>query len=196
MAGLAPTAKQVAALAAVMDQDYDSLGEAAKAVLAKAWELYADRARFVVACQVNPPDPAGATRGDWENARVAFGPFATKAPAMAAGNSLGGYLASIDPRLQSRWYVVPISPNSPAQWAKGRAADLDRKAEASDHSGGPSRERRQERITEYFRANPGSQYSGLPEHLAGGYFGDLTPFWEWEKDNANTCPRCSGSGEI
>lgn len=185
----APGVRDVKAMAGVLDREYDTLEDAARAVLETAWELYEKRARFVVVGHVhdpeNPPTDVDDARVEW----VCLGPFGTLKQAQGAGSSLG---YSSQTGEVSRWAAIPYWTGTPAAWYKGRKANAKASEALADRTN-PRELRHQMRVS-YFESNPGA--TELPDHLQGNGWDGIDEFVEWVDEHSHECVHCLGTGRV
>ena len=122
---LSPTGSQVKQVAELLEQEFATSTEAAKAVIELSWSIYAERARFMVVAAL-------ATASDENEAEakvVVVGPYPSDTTARNA--ALSSQLAD---EAEWRW-VVPIYGGTPARLlterrkAKQAEADAERNAE-------------------------------------------------------------------
>jgi len=145
--------RDVARIAAVIDADYDSLDEAASAVLTAAWDLYEQKAKWVVAAQVYWGPGGYLDKADIVDNRVVVGPFGTETQAKNAAMELAFSKVSGE---ECKAWLVPYHHGTPAAFFKQRN-DARKKDEAkSDTSLRAQREAALKRRTEFFAANPGA----------------------------------------
>lgn len=145
--------RDVARIAAVMDADYDTLDEAASAVLAAAFDLYEQKANWIVAAQVYWGPGGYLDKADIVDNRVAVGPFGTETQARNAAMELAFSKTTGE---ECKAWLVPYHHGTAAAFFKQRA-DARKKAEAkADTSQRAKREAALQRRTEFFAANPGA----------------------------------------
>lgn len=130
---LKPGKRDIQALARMMDQDWDSLDDAAEAVLAKAWELYEAKAKYTVVGQLYyakgyvDPDEARA-------AKVALGNYSTERQARQAAESLW---YSTQTHEEFRSWVLPVHHGTPASFYADRKKareEAEREARRDENS--------------------------------------------------------------
>ena len=97
--------------------------EAASALIAKCWNLYEQRAKFVVAAQMTRPAEGEVLARP--PARFAFGPFATEGDAIRAGGSL----VSPTGVEEWAWWVVPVHMGTPATFHRLRRGEHESRLE-------------------------------------------------------------------
>ena len=152
--------RDVARLAAVLDAEYDSLDEAASAVLTAAWELYEQKANWIVAAQVNWGPGGYLDKDDIVDNRVAVVPFGTETQARNAAMDLA---FSKQTGEECKAWLVPYHHGTAAAFFKQRA-DARKKVEAkADTSQRAKREAALERRTAFWAANPGA--AALPDDI-------------------------------
>lgn len=127
MAGLTWTKKHVGSMVEALDQDYDSIEDAARAALDAALGIIEERAKFAVVGQVYKTAEHGLIDPSHEAAvRVALGFFESDTKARDAAGQLT-YNTAGD---QLKTWVVPTFFGTPAMWHKERRdyyADLQAK---------------------------------------------------------------------
>lgn len=108
--------RDIARLAEVLDADYQSVEEAAAAVMAEAWDIYEAKAKFTVAGQLaysaGPLDPT-----DDGAAKVVLGAYGTEKQALSAAESLVYSAATHE---TFRAWVLPMFHGTPAAFYKER----------------------------------------------------------------------------
>lgn len=123
------TKKHVKAVADVLDQDHDTLEDAARAALDAALSIIEERAKFAVVGQVRRTQEHGPIPPDHPEAvKVALGFFESDTKALDAGQKLAADNASGD---ELRWWVVPTYFGTPSGWHGERRkhyAELEAKA--------------------------------------------------------------------
>lgn len=134
------TAKHVGVMAKVLDADYESVEDAAKAALDKALEIIVERAKFTVVGQVQ--------QGDRQ--KIALGWYPTEKQALSDALSLAYSPMTHETALA---WVLSIHNGSPASFY------TDRK-EAHQKAPDDYRERELARRTKWIEDNPGKP---LPE---------------------------------
>lgn len=165
--------RDVQKIAAVLEADYETVEEAARAALAAAWELYESKAKFAVAGQVYYSK--GYLGLDDERASmVVLGPFGTLNQAQKAGDSLAYSSATGE---QARWWAVPMWHGTPAAWYDTRKEARKRQSLVAEALENP-RELRHAMQVEFWDKNPGA--TELPEHLRGNGWDGLDEFLERE----------------
>ena len=185
---LKPGKRDIARVAARLEEPHDSAESAAQAAIEEAWEIYEAKAKYAVVGQLRysgevlSPDDARA-------ARVIVGPFGTLKQAQGAGNSLALSSATGE---EARWWAVPMWHGTPAAWYAERKKAA-REAEALT-SGMHPREIRLQMRERFFADNPGA--STLPEHLQGSGWDSLDEFQVWLEEHADQCRSCGGTGRI
>lgn len=133
---LAPTRKQVNAMAEVLGGQFDSVEEAAEAALEYAWATYEQRANYVVVGQLKYTDGQFVRPEDIKATKVAIGPYGTPGDAKAAGEALA---VPANKSETFAWWLLPIHHGSPAVWHKARQADLAAAAAVKAHDGDAAR---------------------------------------------------------
>lgn len=173
---------------AVLDQDHETLEDAAHAAIEACWAEYEKRAKFIVAGQVRYSD-GYIDADDVKASRIALGPFPTRGQAEKAGYSLA-YSHSTGE--QAKWGVFSMWNSTPSAWYKQRK-------KRADLAGGEDlrpRELRQRFVEQWFEQHPGASNSDLPEHLQGNGWDGLDSFMEWYEEFAGQCAACDGTGRI
>lgn len=167
-----------------MDQDYDTLEEAAKATLEEAWEIYEAKAKYMIVGQVYYHG-GYLDEEDLEKGRVVMGPFATRKQAESDGQKLAVSSATGE---QAKWMAIPYWGGTPAAWYGERKKA--RGKQGSDDT--PLRELRHLMQVEWLESHPGSV--DLPKHLQGNGWDDLEGFGEWLEEHESQCSTCEGTG--
>lgn len=171
---LAFTKRHLQRLANVMDDDYESLEDAAKAVMAEAAAIYEERACWVVVGHMrwdrwryeagNIPkrgeDGAWIDEDDWRQSRIALGPFATEVQAEAARKALA--VSTVTGEEFSTW-VFPMWHDSPHAFFTKRKDDKKKLETITDMSQRAMRERALQRRIEWWEKH-GSD-SQLPDDI-------------------------------
>lgn len=109
---LEPTLTDARKLVPVIDADYESAEEAAKAVLKWAFALYERKAKFAVVAQVRWPDKYKG-QADVNDSRVVLGPFGTWKQAESAGKSIA---ISSSSHAEARWLIAETWSGTPAAY--------------------------------------------------------------------------------
>lgn len=165
---MTPTKKQLEQLIEVLDADYETVDEAAKAVMAKAWDLYSARAKYVVAGQVHyTPEGGWLDHDDAAASKVVLGPYDTLGKANAAQDSLtiGRPTGEV-----FRTWVIERWSDTPAKWFAKRKADME-KARKREDPGSPMEQARLERIDKVARLQ---EELGVDEYGRRYRAGELT----------------------
>lgn len=127
--GLSWTKKHVASIVKVLDQDHETIEDAARAALDASLAIIEERAKFAVVGQVHHTAEHGEIPPSHEAAvKVALGFFESDTKA----NEAAGQLAFNTAGDQMRTWVVPTFFGTPAQWNKERrerAVELESKAD-------------------------------------------------------------------
>lgn len=106
--------RDVAKMSAVLDGEFDSVEDAAKAALLAAEELLADRMKYAVVGQLSgTKERKDVPPGDPEAVKVVLGWFSTESTARGAAESLWNSTASGD---TFRTWVLDIFHGTPAEW--------------------------------------------------------------------------------
>lgn len=167
MAGLNFTKANVKAMMAVLDQDHETLEDAARAALNAAYEIIQSRGKFTVVGQVRGSEPPE------EREKVAFPWYATMGEATSAAVQLAG-------RSVYSW-VLPVFHGTPHEWATKRSREW-REELALLESG--YREQELARRTKWFEEHPGQQ---PPEDWTV-----RVPFG----NETDKCEACHGLGKV
>lgn len=142
--------RDVTRIAKVLDQDYETVEDAARAVLEAAFELYESKAKFTVVGQMYyAPDGGWLDKDDAAASKVALGRYGTEIQARDAAESL---TISGPTGEQFLAWVLPVFHGTPHAYFKARAEERKR-AEATH---GTDRERALQRRIDWFKANPGA----------------------------------------
>lgn len=181
--------RDISRLAAVLDAEYATVEEAAKAVLEEAWTIYEEKARWVVFAF--PRKPPGreryASQEDALNHVIVLGPFGTRTQAESVMDSMwanrnGG----------EEWHrgIVPWLHTSPAEFFKWRSQVTDREEKRRDAERWETRkalwEMRETAFREWLEQNPVQPSSALfgPVKWAEEHVGippeEREPIEEWE----------------
>lgn len=127
--------KELEQMIETLQADYIDVGEAAKAVLAKAEELVNARSQFIVVGQVVATREKGRVDpSDPDAVKLALGPFSTAGDAQSAAGSLWSSTASGD---TLKCWALPFFHGSPHDWhgtqrAKYQEAEAKRKTAQND----------------------------------------------------------------
>lgn len=181
-----PGKTEVKKIMAVLDQDHETLEDAARACIEACWDEYEKRAKFIIAGQVRFSN-GYLDADDVKAARVAMGPFPTRLQAEKAGQSLAYSYSTGE---QAKWGAFPLWRDTPAKWYTERKKARDLRESAGDVRPGELRRRYQE---EWLSAHPGQ---ALPEHLSGSGWDGLDNFMQWREEHINQCPYCNGTGKV
>ena len=182
---LKPGKRDINKLAQVLDQDYETVEEAASAALLAAWEIYETKAKFAVAGQVRYS--RGWLDADDERAsKVILGPFGTLKQAQAAGESLAYSSRTGE---ESKWWAVPMWHGTPAAWYEQRKQDrMKHELYLGDMGDTTPMQMRDEMRRLWMSEHPGADR--LPPHLEGMGWDGLDEFMEWREDMAHRCGEC------
>lgn len=163
-----PGKTEVRKLAAVLDQEYATVEEAAEAALVAAWELYESKGKYTVVGQVRQSDG----KGD----KIALGRFGTANQATTAALQLA--YSSVTHEECLAW-VLEVHPGSPHEWFKARK---QAKQASSDERNWRARE--QDRRVEWFKnRQPGEE---IPVEFG------VAPL----EMNSDQCVACNGTGRV
>lgn len=118
MAGLNIGKRDVTRIADVLDQDYDSAEDAARAVLEECFALYEAKAKFAVVGQLHySPEGGWTSRGDALASMVSLGNYGTE---KAAYNDALSFAISSATSEQFRAWVLPVYHGTPASYFSKR----------------------------------------------------------------------------
>jgi hypothetical protein len=140
--------RDVARLATVLEQNFSTVEEAAKAALAEAFAIYEEKARFTVVGQLYYGEGGYIDHEDAAASKVALGRYGTERQAQSAAESL--VINGRDHEEFQAW-VLPVWNGSPASYFAERAEERKRQ----ELSGKTGLEARLQRRIDFFRANPG-----------------------------------------
>lgn len=138
------TPKQINDMVSVLEGQYDTIEQAAKAVLQHATALVAERQNWLVIAQ---------RKGE----QMALAWFASEAPARAAARSLAVNNLTSD---EFRCAVMPVFHGSPADYHRGQR----KKAEEQHNSSRSAFQRELQRRLDWFAGHPGAE---APEDMRG-----------------------------
>lgn len=139
--------RDVARMAKVIDGDFDTVGEAAEAVLVEAFAIYEEKARFTVVGQLYYSD-GFIDHADAAATKVALGRYGTECQAQSAAESL---VINGRGHEEFRAWVLPVWHGTPASYFGERAEERKRQ----ELRGKTGLEARLQRRLDFFRANPG-----------------------------------------
>lgn len=123
MTNLSATKRDVAQLAVLLEQDFETSEEAARAVLQAAWELYEAKSKFIIAGQLYYSPQTGFLQPEDARAlKVAFGPYSTETQARNAQETL---LYSSSTHEEFRRWVLQLHHGTPAAWFRDRKRDRE-----------------------------------------------------------------------
>lgn len=126
MAGLSIGKRDVAKVAAVLDQQYETVEEAARAALEEAFAIYESKAKFTVVGQLRySPEGGWLNHDDALACMVALGRYGTETQAR---NDAESFVVSKSTGEEFRAWVLPVYHGTPASYFTGRK---DAKAEAA-----------------------------------------------------------------
>ena len=158
MPSLSFTKKQVARVVEVLDQDYDSIEDAAMAVLEEAQAIHQERAQWIVLGQVRYRNGEGYFDPEDERAeKVAVAWYATESQARNGAASLTASTATHE---EMRVWVMPVEHGSPAELYAKRKAKMGEADEAKRSKFHKELQRRIDWVAE----NPGKE---LPDDMRG-----------------------------
>ena len=119
---VSPRKTEIKKFLPILEAEYDSPEDAAKAILEAAYELYEGQAKFYVVGQIRPGTGwKGPEEG--RDAKVLLGPFGTLKQAQNAGESLA-YSSSTGE--EASWWAVEFWPGTPAKWYDSRKKKWER----------------------------------------------------------------------
>lgn len=95
--------------------EFSSAEDMALAALEIAYQMYEDKAQFVIVGQLHYAGRSGYAKSNGD--RVALGPYSTLGDAKAAGTSLSLSAATKE---EFRWWMLPYHHGTPATWFKAR----------------------------------------------------------------------------
>jgi len=140
--------RDIARLAAVLEQDFGTVEEAAKAAMAEAWLIAGEKGRYTVVGQlmwsggfIDPADAAAS--------KISLGHYATERQAQSAAESL---VISTRTHEEMRAWVLPVWNGTPAGYFGERAEERKRQ----ELLGKTGLEARLQRRIDFFKANPGA----------------------------------------
>lgn len=142
------TKKHVQRMAEVLDQDYETVEEAAKAALDAAYEIVVERAKFTVVGQIRRTENEEIHPSDERATKYALGWYATEKQALS--DALKAAL-STQTHEESRAWVLPIHNVTPSAFYQER--HKKRKAEAIEDAS--YREAELARRERWVEENPG-----------------------------------------
>ena len=141
--------RDIARLVAVLEQDFGTVEEAAKAALAEAFAIYEDKAHFTVVGQLYYGEGGYIDHEDAAAAKVALGRYGTEKQAQSAAESL-----VINGRGHEEFqaWVLPVWHGTPAAYFGERIEERKRQ----ELLGKTGLEARLQRRQDWFKANPGA----------------------------------------
>jgi len=141
--------RDVARLAAVLEQDFGTVEEAAKAAMVEAWAIYEEKAQWTVVGQLRYGEGGYIDHADAAASKVALGRYSTEKQALSVAESL---VISTRTHEEFLAWVLPVWHGSPAAYFAERAEERKRQA-LRDKTG---LEARLQRRRDFFKANPGA----------------------------------------
>ena len=132
----------------MLEREYGTVEEAAKAAMAEAFAIYAEKARFVIAGQLMYSD-GYIDSADAAATKIALGPYGTEKQAQSAAESL---VVSMRTHEEMRAWVLPLWSGTPASYFGERAEERKRQ----ELLGKTGLEARLQRRIDFFKANPGA----------------------------------------
>lgn len=178
MAGLTIGKRDVAKIADVLEQDYDSAEDAARAALEACFALYESKAKFTVVGQLAySPEGGWQGREDAHQCMVALGMYGTETPAK---NDALAFAISTATHEQFKAWVLPVYHGTPASYFTKRKDAKKAKAKSAEVVD----------AVERFKQDP----SKTPEQAAA----ELRMRFGWQVDEElaalkverNACPEC------
>ena len=140
--------RDVARLATVLEQDFGTVEEAAKAAMAEAWAIYEEKARYTVVGQLYYGEGGYIDHADAAASKVALGRYGTERQAQSAAEAL---IINGRGHEEFRAWVLPVWHGTPAAFFGERAEERKRQ----ELRGKTGLEARLQRRIDFFRANPG-----------------------------------------
>lgn len=120
-----PTKKQLDAFKEVLQEDHETLDNAATAILKAAWGIYEERAAWVVVAQVYYTLEHGyVDKDDQRASTLVSGPYGTEGEAQKMAEALRWGDSSTGERCVA--YVVPFWHGSAAEWFRSRRKVYER----------------------------------------------------------------------
>ena len=147
-----PRKSEVKKLVQVLDQEHESMEDAAEALLIKAYELYEGQAKFWVVGQVRP-EGGWLSPDEGMRSKVILGPFGTVKQAESAGNSLAYSHRTGE---EARWWVVEGWYGTPASWYDMRKKQKDSAENRATFMELNPRQARTAMIREWHEQHPGA----------------------------------------
>lgn len=108
--------REITRMAKVLDQDYDSVLEAASAALTEAIAIYESRAQYVVVGQIYYSD-GWIDPEDARASKVSLGMYSTPGEAQKAAESL---VVGTSTHEEARAWVLPVHHGTPSSWYMAR----------------------------------------------------------------------------
>lgn len=150
----------------MLEQDFGTVEEAAKAALAEAWLIASEKGKYTVVGQlmwsggfIDPADAAAS--------KIALGLYATRGQAQSAAESL---VISTRSHEEMRAWVLDVHDGTPASYFQARINERKKQ----DMQGETGLEARLARRAAFFAENPGVLI--LPENI---------------DDETEYCPKCN-----
>lgn len=151
-----PGKKEAKAIAKVMDQEYESLEEAAEAVIAEAWRLYESVACWTVVGQLQyAPGGGYASKDEAQASKIALGHYRTENQADTAALSMTHSSATGEDFLT---WTLPVFHGSPHEFYTNRKYEKNRIAYKADESAVAARERALKRRIDFFALHGHSEF--------------------------------------
>lgn len=149
--GIKPGKTEVRKLAAVMEQPYDTVEEAAEAALAEAWRLLEERGCWTVVGQLRySPEGGWVDHDEAQAAKIALGWYATENMAAKAAQSL--YQSGTTGE-EFRTWVLPVFQGSPHEYFTVRKKEKARLDGKDDESVVGKRESALQRRIDFYARN-------------------------------------------
>jgi hypothetical protein len=175
MAGLTWTKAHIKRMAEVLDGEYETVEDAAKAAMAEAFEIVQERAKFTVVGQVMRVGNKTLAPSDEDATKFALGWYATQK--QATDDALRVAL-STQTHEEARAWVLPIFNGTPSAFYQARKSERNELTSQE----GSYREAEIARRTKWFEDNPGAK---IPDDWTVDVAGE---------SQTQTCPTCHGIG--
>lgn len=174
MAGLNIGKRDVTKIADVLDQDYDSAEEAARAAIQACFALYEAKAKFTVVGQLfYSPEGGWLNRADALASMVALGNYGTE---KAAYNDALSFTISSATHEQFKAWVLPVYHGTPASYF-GKRKDAKNEAVLED------------KTVERFGSSRERSLSEILTDLQGAGWPDDARIQQ-RRDEQEVCPEC------
>ena len=139
----------MARLAGVLDRDYASVEDAAKAAMVEAFAIYESKAKWTVVGQLYYGEGGYIDHEDAAASKVALGRYGTEKQAQSTAESL---VINGRGHEEFRAWVLPVWHGTPASYFGERAEERKRQ----ELLGKTGLEARLQRRIDFFKANPGA----------------------------------------